>query len=132
MDKSSTVLESLTASSPQLPIGYQHLSADCLPVDKEIDLYSSLVQAPLPEPRCAKPVPDQPLVGKNVDSGSPPVDHSISEEHHAHVLLISSDSPQSKNDSPIPVDPDIPSLVPLGQGGNHMIPPPSSSIVSFD
>jgi len=45
MDKASTVLESLTASSPQLPDGYQRLSAtaDRPPVDKEIDLDSSLV-----------------------------------------------------------------------------------------
>jgi len=69
MDKASTVLESLTASSPQLPIFYQRLSVDRLPVDKEIDLNSSLVQAPLPEPGYTKPVPDQPLVGKSVDSG---------------------------------------------------------------
>ena len=131
MDKASTVLESLTASSPQLPIGYQRLSANCLPVDKEIDLDSSLVQAPLPEPGCAKPILDQPLVGKSVNSGSPPVDHSISEEHHSHVLLISLDSPESENESPVPANPESPSSVPLEQGVNHMIPPPSSTVVSF-
>ena len=45
MDKASSVLESLTAPSPPLPIGYQCLSAaaDHLPIDKEIDSNSSLV-----------------------------------------------------------------------------------------
>jgi len=54
MDKASSVLESLTAPSPQLPVGYQRLSAaaDHPPTDKEIDSHSSLVQAPLPEPGC--------------------------------------------------------------------------------
>lgn len=133
MDKASVVLESLTAPSPQLPIGYQCLSAtaDRPPADKEIDSNSSLVQAPLPEPGCAQPVPDQPLVRKSDNSSSPP-DHSVSEECNSHVLLISSDSPESRNDSPIPAAPENPASVPLEQGGNHMIPPPSSSIVSFD
>ena len=72
------------------------------------------------------------MVRKSVDLGSPPVNHSVSEEHHAHVLLVSSDSPESENYSPIPADPESPSSVPLEQGGNHMIPPPSSSVVSFD
>jgi len=127
MHKASTVLESLTSSSPQLPIGYQRLSSDPLPVD----LDSSLVHSPLSEPSCAKPVLDQPLVGESVDLGSPPVDHSVSEERHAHVLLISSDSPESKNDPPIPADLEGPSLIPVEHGGNHMIPPPSSSVVFF-
>jgi len=110
MDKASAVLESLTVSSPQRPTGYQRLSApaDHPPVDKEIDLDSSLVQYPLPEPGCTKPVPDQPLVGKSVD-----VDHSVSEEHHSHVLLVSSDSPESENDSPIPAALESPASVPL-------------------
>ena len=72
------------------------------------------------------------MVGKSVDSSSPPVDHSVSEEHHSHVLLISSDSPESGNDSPIPAAPESPASVPLEQGGNHTVPPPSSSVVSFD
>ena len=97
MDKSSVVLESLTAPSPRLPVGYQRLSAaaDCPPVDKEIASNSSLVQAPLPEPGCPQLVPDQPLVGKSVYSSSPPINHSVLEDHHAHVLLVSSDSPES-------------------------------------
>jgi len=125
MDKASGVLDSLTAPSPQLPIGYQRLSAavDHSPVDKEIDLDSSLVQAPLPEPGCAPPVPNQPLVGKDVNSSSPPIDHSVSEEHHSHVLLVSSDSPELENDSPIPAAPENPASVTFEQGGNHMIPP---------
>ncbi|CAA3032930.1 Hypothetical predicted protein [Olea europaea subsp. europaea] len=90
-----------------------------------------LRKAPLPEPGYSKPVPEQPLVGKSVDLGSPPVNHSISEEHHAHVLLISSDSPKSGNDSPIPATPESPSSVPLEHGGNHTIPPPSSLVASF-
>jgi len=43
MDKAYAILESLRASSPQLPIGYQRLSVDRLPADNEIDLDSSLV-----------------------------------------------------------------------------------------
>jgi len=134
MDKASVVLESLTASPPQLPEGYQHLSAtaDSPPVDEEIALNSSLFQPPLPEPGCAKPIPDQPLVRKNVDSGSPPIDHSVSKEHNSHVLLISSDSPESGNDSPIPATLKRLVSVPLEQRGNHMIPPPSSLVASFD
>jgi len=134
MDKASAVLESLTAPSPQLSDGDQHLSAtaDCSPADKEIDQNSSLVQPPLPEPRCAKPVPDQPLVKKSVDSSSPPVDHSVSEEHNSHVLLVSSYSPECRNDSPIPATHESPASVPLEQGGNHTIPPPSRSGILFD
>ena len=72
------------------------------------------------------------MVGESVDLGSPPVDHSVSEECHAHVLLVSSNSPESENDPPIPADHESPSSVPIEQGGNHTIPPPSSSVVSFD
>ncbi|CAA3032931.1 Hypothetical predicted protein [Olea europaea subsp. europaea] len=134
MDKASIVLESITAPSPQLPIGYQRLSAavDCPLVDKDIDSNSSLVQAPLPEPGCAKPIPDQPLVGKSVNLSSPHVDHSVSEEHHPHILLISLDSPEFKNDSPIPAAPEVPPSIPLEHGVNHTIPPPSSLVTSFD
>lgn len=113
MDKASTVLESLTAPSPQLPDGDQHLSAtaDSPPVDEEIDLNPCLVQAPLPKPGCAKPVLGQPLVGKSVDSSSPPVDHSVSEEHNSHVLLVSSDPSECQNDSPIPAALESPASV---------------------
>jgi len=133
MDKASIVLKSLTAPLPQLPVGYQRLFAatDRPPADKEIDSNPSRVQAPLPKLGCAQPIPDQPLVGKSVDSSSPP-DHSVSEEHHAHVLLVSSDSPESRNDSPIPTAPKSPPSVPLEHGGNHTIPPPSSLVASFD
>ena len=121
MDKASAVLESLTAPSPQLPDGDQHLSAtaDSPPVDEEISLNPSLVHAPLPEPGCAKPVPDQPLVGKSVDSSSPPVDHSVSEEHNSHVLLVSSNPPECGNGSPTPAAPESPASVPLEQGSDH-------------
>jgi len=109
MDKASSVLESLSAPSPQLPDGYQCLSAtaDHPPPDKEIDSHSSLVQTPLPEPGCAQPVLDQPLVGKGDDSNSPPVDHPVSEEHHSHVLLVSSESPELDKDFAIPTAPEI-------------------------
>ena len=113
MDKASAILESITASSPQLPICYQRLSSDPLPADKEIDLDSSLVHPPLSEPGCAKIIPDQPLVRDSVNLGSPPVDHSVLEERHDHVLLVSSDSPESENDPPIPSDSEGPSSVPL-------------------
>ncbi|CAA3018919.1 Hypothetical predicted protein [Olea europaea subsp. europaea] len=134
MDKASSVLESLTVPSPQLHVGYQRLSpaADHLPTDKEIDSNSSLAQAPLPEPGCTQPVPDQPLVGKSVDSSSPSVDHSVSEERNSHVLLVSSDSPEPKDDSLVPTALEDPPSVSLEQGGNHMVPPPSSSVISFD
>ena len=88
-------------------------------------------QPPLPESGSAKPVPDQPLVGKSVDS-SPLLAHSVSEENHAHVLLVSSDSPESRNDSPNPATPEGSPSVPLAHGGNHTIPPPSSLVASFD
>ena len=61
--------------------------------------------------------------------------HSVPEEHHDHnayVLLVSSYSLKSENDPPIPADQESPSLVPVEHGGNHMIPPPSSSVTSFD
>lgn len=133
MDKASVVLESLTTPSPQLPIGYQRLSAaaDRPPPDNEIGSHSSLVQASLPEPGCVQLVPDQPLVGKSVDS-SPPLAHSLSDENHAHVLLVSSDSPESRNDSLNPAALEGSPSVPLAHGGNHMIPPPSSLVASFD
>ena len=99
MDRASIILESLTAPSPQLLVGYQRLSAiaERSPADKEINQDSSLVQPPLPASGSAKPIPDQPLVGKSVDSSSPPADHSISEEHHSPLLLISLDTPTAES-----------------------------------
>ena len=58
MDKASAVLESLTASSPQLPIGYQRLSSDPPSIDKEIDLDSSFFCPPPSKIGCAKSVPN--------------------------------------------------------------------------
>lgn len=115
MDKAFAALESLTTSSPQLLIGYQQLPSDPPSINKEIDSDSSLV-CPPPEPGCAKPVPNQPLVEKSVNLGSPPVDHSVSEERHAHVLLVSLDSLASENDSPFLANPESPSPVLGGQG----------------
>jgi len=134
MDKASSVLESLSAPSPQLLAGYQCLSApqDHPPAAQEIYHDSSLVQPPLPKPGCTQPIPDQPLVGKSVDSSSLPVDHSVSEERNSHVLLVSYDSPELEDDSLVPAAPEDPISVSLEQGGNHMVPPPSSSVVSFD
>jgi len=86
------------------------------PVDNEIDLDSSLVCPPPSEPGCAKPAPNQPLVGESVDLGSPSVDYFVPEEHHdsiAHVLLISSDSPESENNPPILADQGGPPSVPV-------------------
>lgn len=124
MDKASAVLEILTTSSPQLLVGYQRLSSYPLPIDKEIDLDSSFVCPPLSEPGCAKPVPNQPLVGESVNLGSPPRVHSIAYEHHdfVHVLLVSSDSPESENDSPIPANLEGPSSVPVDQGKSYDSP----------
>ena len=134
MDKASSVLESLSAPSPKLPVGYQRLSAtaDHPPPDKEIDSSSSLVQTPLPKPGCAQPALDQPLVRKGDNSHSPPVDHPVSEESNSHVLLVSSESPELDKDFGISTAPETSDSVPSEQGGNHMIPPPSSSVVSFD
>jgi len=132
MDKAFAILESLKTSFPQLPIGYQRLSLDTPSIDKEIDLDSSLVHPPSSKPGYAKPIPDQPLVGKTVDLGSPPVDHFVSEEHHAHVIIVSSDSPEFDNEPPIPTDYESPSLIPLKHGGNHTILPPSSLVIIFD
>ncbi len=104
MDKASTILESLTTSSPPLLVGYQRLSSDPLLVGKDINLDSSLVHPPSPEPGCPQPVLDKPLAGKSVNSDSALVLHFVLEEHHdytAHVLLVSSDSPESENDPPI-------------------------------
>lgn len=129
------LIDLLEASSPPLPVGYQRLSSYPLPVDKEINLDSSLVHPSLPEPGYAQPILDQPLVGKSVDLDSPPMVHSVPDEHHdstAHVFLVSSDSPEPENDPPIPADSESPSSVPVEHGGNHTIPPPSSSVVSFD
>ena len=133
MDKASTVLESLPAPSPQLPIGYQRLSAaaDHLPPNNEIGSHFSLVQAPLPEPGCSQPVLDPPLVGKGVDSSSTPLKHSVSEEQNSHVLLISSDYPELDKGS-LETSPENLDSVLSEQGGNHMVPPPSSSVISFD
>jgi len=80
-------------------------------------------------------VPDQPLVEKSVDLSLSLVDHSIPEEsgdHTAHVLLISSDSHESKSGLPIPVVQESPSPILVKHVGNHMMPPTSSSIISFN
>lgn len=135
MDKASAVLESLTASSPPFPVVYQRLYSNPLPVDKEINLDSCLVHPSLPKPGYAQPVLYQPLVRKSVDLDSPPMVDSVPDEHHdstAHVLLVSSDSLEPENDPPIPTDSESPSSVPIEHGGNHMIPPPSSSVISFN
>lgn len=71
------------------------------------------------------------MVGKSDDS-SPPLAHSISEENHAHVLLVSSASSESRNDSHNPTAPEGSPSFPLAPGGNHAIPPPSSLVASFD
>ena len=127
MDKASIVLESLSTPSPQLPVGYQRLSAaaDHSPPDKEIVSHSPLVQAPLPEPGYAQPVPDQPLVRQSVI-------HSVSEESNSHILLVSLDSPELDDGFPVPTSPKNCDSVPSEQGANHMVPPPSSSVISFD
>lgn len=72
------------------------------------------------------------MVRESVDSGSLPLDHPILEERPEHVLLISSDSPVSENDPLILADSEGPSSVPLAQGGDHTIPPPSLLAISFD
>lgn len=135
MDKSSKVLEDLTAHQPQLLVGYQRLSSIPLPVGKEIDLDSSLTHPSLPEHNSLVLVPNQPLVGKSVNLVLKLATHFVPEEHSdhtTHVLLVSSDSHESKSDPPIPVVQESPSSIPVEQGGNHVLPPLSSSIISFD
>lgn len=135
MDKTSSILENHIASSPQLLFGYYKLSYDPLSIYKEIDLDSSLVHISLPELGCVMPISDKPLVEKSFNLVSSPIVHSILEEnndHAAHVLLVSSASIDSENDLPILTDQEIPSLIPVEHGGNHVIPSLSSSIISFD
>lgn len=75
------------------------------------------------------------MVEKSVDLVPPLVAHSVpteSGDHTAHVLLVSSDSHESKGDPPILVVQERPSPIPVEHGGNHMIPLPSSSTISFD
>jgi len=77
----------------------------------------------------------QPLAKKSVHLAPPSVVHSDpkeSSDHIAHVLLISSDSHESKSDPPIPVVQESPSPIPTKHGGNHMILPPSSFVIFFD
>jgi hypothetical protein len=81
MDKAS-VLESLTAPSPQLPRWLSSLSSDPSPVDKEIDFRFFSCPSSSSRTWLCQPVPDQPLVGKSVDSSSPPLITLFSEEHH--------------------------------------------------
>ena len=106
MDKAFVVLQSLTASSPQLPVGYQRLSSNPLLVGIDIDLDSSLVHPTLPKHESLMSVPHQPLVEKSVNLALPLLFHSVLEEsddHTARVLLVSSDSHESNSDPPIPV-----------------------------
>jgi len=129
MDKASKVLEKLVAPQPQLLIGYQRLSSDPLPVSKEIDLNSSLVNPTLLEHDYLVSILDQPLVGRSVDLALPLVAHSVPKEsgdHITYVLLVSSDSHESKSDPPIPIVQESPSSIPARNVGSHMIPPPSS------
>jgi len=80
-------------------------------------------------------VPNQPLVEKSVRLSPPSIDHYVLEEsgdHTAHVLLVSSDSHESKRDPPVPVVQESFSSIPGKHGDNHMIPPPSSYVISFD
>ena len=96
---------------------------------------SSLAHPPPLDSDSIVSIPDQSLVKESVGLVSPPVVHSVPKEHNyhiAHVLLISSDSPESKNDPPILTDQEIPYSIPTEHRANHMIPPSSSSVVSFD
>lgn len=67
---------------------------------------------------------------------SPPsIVHSVLEEsvdHTAHVLLVSLGSHEWRSDPPVHVVQESPSPIPREHGGNHMIPTPSSFVVSFN
>ena len=104
MDKASKILENLTAPQPQLPVGYQRLSSNPLLVGKGIDLDSYLTHPALLEHDSLVSILDRPLVEKSVDLAPPLVVHFVLEEssgHTTHVLLVSSDSHESKSDPPI-------------------------------
>lgn len=80
-------------------------------------------------------IPDQKLVEKSVDLSSPSIVHYIPEDSGdctAHVLRVSSDSHESKSDPPVPFVQESPSPIPIQHGGNHMMSPPSSFVISFD
>jgi len=62
MDKASKVLENLTASQPQLPIGYKRISSNPPLIGKDIDLDPSIAHPTLPEPNSLVSILDQPLV----------------------------------------------------------------------
>ncbi len=135
MDKDSNILENLAAPQPLLHVGYQKISSDPLPVSKEIDLDSSLVCRSLPKCDCLVSILGQPLVEKSVDLVPPPFYHYVMEEsgdHTSHVLLTSLDSHESKSNPPIPVIEESISSIPIEHRGNHMIPPPSCFVISFD
>ena len=97
---------------------------------------SSLAHPALPEHDSLISLPNQPLVEKSVELALPSIIHSVYEEssddHTAHILFISSDSHESKSDPPIPIVQGSPSPSPTQHGKNHMIPPPSSYVISFD
>lgn len=104
MDKASKVLENVVAPQSQLLVGYQRLSFDPLLVGKEIDLDPSLACRDLLEHDSLVFVQNQPLVVKSVDLVPPPISHSVPEksgDHTTHVLLVSSNSHESKSDPPV-------------------------------
>ena len=106
MDKASKLLENLIAPQPQLLIGYQRISSNPILVGKEIGLDSSPAHHSLPQQDSLVYVSNQPLVENNVDLAPPSVVHFVLEEsdHHiSHVLLVSSDSHESKSYPPVSV-----------------------------
>ena len=120
MDKASKILENLTPPQPQLLVGYQRLSFDPLLVSKKIDLDSSLSRPDLPKHGPLLYVPDQPLIKKSADLVPPLVIDFVPEEgddHTTHVLLISSDSHESKRDPLILVVQESPPPIPIEHGG---------------
>lgn len=134
-DKASKFLEILATPQPKLLVSYQRLSSNPLPVGKEINLDSSVSRPTLPEQDSLVSIPNQPLVEKSVDFTLPSIFHSILGEsggHAAHVLLFSSNSHELKSDPPILVVQESPSPIPVQHGGNHMIPPPNSYVISFN
>lgn len=134
MHKASKVFENLTAPQHKLHVGYQRISSNPLLVGKGIELDSSLSHPALPKHESHVSIPNQSLVEKCVNLAMPSVFHSVTEEssdHTSHVLLISSDSLESKSGPLLPVIQDSPPIQ-VTHGGNHMITSPSSSIVSYD
>jgi len=130
MDKATSTLESLANPPPQLPAGYQRLSApaDCTSTDDKTGSHTSLAQSPLTAPGSIQLIPDQPSVGDCASSSLPSVDQPVPDDGHKQVLHVSSTS-ESNDDPLIHFDSEGPPPAPFEHTGSYL---PRSSAISFD